>query len=274
VNTALTERPAAAAADLDFALVAGRTALIGARATAPLKLLQPRHRGTAAWACLSSLGGGLVDGDAICVSARVRSGAAAAVTTQASTKVYRGAASQRLEARVDGGALLVVAPDPVVCYAGARYAQRQSFELAPRADLAVVDWLTSGRAARGERWAFASYESRLSIRRAGRELLRDALRLDPAAGTLSARLGRWNVLGTAVALGPRLVAGARTMIEEAAREPLPRTPALMMTASALGDDGVIVRLAAESVEDCARSLRERLRWIWSSLGDDPWSARY
>lgn len=57
------------------------------------------------------------------------------------------------------GALLAVLPDPVTCFAGARYSQRQSFLLAPGASLVLVDWLTCGRRALGEAWALASYES-------------------------------------------------------------------------------------------------------------------
>ena len=264
----------AGAAALEFSLTGGRTAASSARASAPLKVLFPRHRGPAAWACLSSLGGGLVDSDRLAVTARVGRGASAALTTQSSTKVYRGAATQSLSARVEEGGLLAVAPDPVVCYAGARYAQRLEFDLDRGADLAAVDWLTSGRAARGERWAFSSYESRLTARRAGRELLRDALLLSPEQGALPARLGRWNILGTAVALGPRLAAGARALVEELAREPLSRKAGALMTASPLGEDGMIMRFAGESVEDCARSLRERLKFAWEALGDDPWSSRH
>ncbi|PMV16791.1 urease accessory protein UreD, partial [Pseudomonas sp. FW305-3-2-15-C-TSA2] len=52
-------------AELAFEVVDGRTAVVSCRARTPLKLLTPRHAGTAAWACASSHGGGLVDGDAV-----------------------------------------------------------------------------------------------------------------------------------------------------------------------------------------------------------------
>lgn len=274
-QTALAlDAPRKSAASLRFAPCAGRTSAVGLRAEAPIKVLQPRHAGPAAWACLSSLGGGLVDGDALALSVEAEPDAQAALTTQASTKVYPGSSSLRLDAAIDERALLVVAPDPLVCYAGARYHQSQIFDLAPHSSLAVIDWLTSGRAARGERWNFSSYEARLLVRRAGRELLVDALRLDPEAGPLPARLGRWNLLGLAFICGPKLAAGTRALLSQAARWELRRRSGLIVSAAPIGPDGLLLRIAAESVEEAVSELRARLSFVWNVLGDDPWSARY
>jgi len=71
----------------------------------------------------------------------------------------RGQLCQTVDARVAEGALLAVLPDPVTCFAGARYTQRQSFSLAPGGSLVLVDWLTCGRRALGETWALSSYQS-------------------------------------------------------------------------------------------------------------------
>src|SRR5262245_48343677 len=90
------------------ARVAGASALVAGAARAPLQLLVPRPRGPAVWACAGTLGGGLVDGDALALEVAVGDGAALLVSTQASTKVYRGAASQRLSATVGDGALLAL----------------------------------------------------------------------------------------------------------------------------------------------------------------------
>lgn len=268
------ERLQAGRVELEFAPAGGRTELRRARSSAPVKVLQPRHAGPSAWACLSSLGGGLVDGDGIRVEVSARRGSSAALTTQASTKVYRGAASQAVQAAVEDSALLVVAPDPVVCYAGSGYAQRQTFELSPRADLVVVDWLTSGRSAREERWAFASYEASLNIRRDGKDELREALRLHPEAGPLAPRLGRWELLGLAVVCGPRLAAGACRLAAELGELPLSRRAGLVLTAAPFGDSAVLLRLAACSIEEGQAALRRSLSFVWRLLGDDPWSCRY
>jgi urease accessory protein len=268
------EKPAVRA-ELAFEKDGERTTVVRCRAATPLKILTPRHAGTAAWACLSSHGGGLLSGDAVALSVDVGAGARAALVTQASTKIYpgRAGARQSLAAAVAAGGLLAVAPDPVVCFAGARYSQRQEFDLAPSAGLVVVDWLTSGRAACGERWRFDSYESRLAVRRGGRELLRDASRLDAEAGPLPGRLGRFDVLALALATGPLFKAGARRLLARTAVRPAARRAALVVSAAAAGADGVLFRLAAESFEDAARELRNALDFAWDALGDDPWSRR-
>ena len=43
----------------------------------------------------------------------------------------------------------------------------------------MVDWMTSGRHAVGERWAFSRYESRFDIRRGSQRMFFDALVLEP-----------------------------------------------------------------------------------------------
>ncbi len=269
------EAAPASRAELAFEAVDGRTAVVARRATTPLTILTPRHRGTAAWACVGSHGGGLLSGDAVALRADVRAGASAVLVTQASTKIHPGrpGARQSLDATVASGGCLTVAPDPVVCYAGARYAQRQEFDLAPSASLLVVDWLSSGRSANGERWRFESYESRLVIRRGGKELLWDATRLDGEAGSLTARLGRFDLLGLAAATGPAFKDGARRLLEQTARRPAPRRASLAVSAAPLGGEGVLLRLAAESFEEGAAELRRALSFVWTALGEDPWSGR-
>ncbi len=132
---------------------AGRSVATEAFATSPLRLLLPANHGRAAWVYTSSFGGGLVDGDAIAIDLDVEGRAAAFLSTQASTKVYRSTrgTSAGLRARVGEEALLVVAPDPVVCFAASRYRQRQEFELAGNATLVAIDWMSAGRWAAEER---------------------------------------------------------------------------------------------------------------------------
>src|SRR5262245_15567397 len=85
----------------------GRSDVHRARGAGPLRLLFPRAAGDAAWIVTSSLGGGLVDGDAVALDVRVEAGATAVVTTQASTKVYKGSSQQRTRVAVAGdGAVL------------------------------------------------------------------------------------------------------------------------------------------------------------------------
>jgi len=261
----------------------GRAVLETLAARSPLRLLAPRNHGADAWVYTSTFGGGLVDGDVVGLDVAVREGAGLLLATQASTKVYRSrvGCTQVLDARVAGGASLVVLPDPVVCFADARYAQASRIDLGRGGSLLWVDGLSCGRAARGERWQFARYETRTRIERGGAPLVRDATVLDPAHGAVASRMGRWEALFTLFAMGPRFASlAADALAAEAGR----RVPA-GRAAAAAGDvlevasplacgEGAVVRIAATSVERATRALRARLARLPALLGDDPFARKW
>lgn len=154
-------------ATLVVEIVSSQSTVTSAFATNPMKLLTPRARGKSVWACTSSFGGGLVAGDETHLEVRLGPGARCYFGTQASTKIYRNPSlrpcSHTTHATVGAGSLLVFAPDPVQAFANSTYTQRQHFQLVPDASLLLVDWFTSGRANRGERWAFSHFFSRNSV---------------------------------------------------------------------------------------------------------------
>jgi urease accessory protein len=253
---------------LRFTNVDGRTVATRAFASSPLKLLNPQLPGPAAWVYTATYGGGLVGGDRIDVEVDLRAGSRAVLTTQASTKVYRSEleSSQRLRARVRDDALLVVAPDPLVGFAGARYAQRQTFDLDAAASLVFVDWITAGRHRSGERWAFARYASRLRVRRAGRLVLADGMTLDPVDGPVDERMRQFNCLATAVFTGPAI---DQSIVFDRARD-----ERLLISVAPLRDEGVLVRLAAESVEHAAHALAGMIAPVGSQIGGEPWAGKW
>jgi urease accessory protein len=116
---------------LEFVRTGSRTIVTRVFATSPLRLLNPGNNGRAAWVYSSSYGGGLVDGDRVALDISASRGAEAYLSTQASTKVYRSPHGTCVDvnARVEEGATLLVLPDPVVCFTGARYRQAQHFHL-------------------------------------------------------------------------------------------------------------------------------------------------
>ena len=140
---------------LELQKVAGRTVVTRSQASSPLKLLTPRRRHPAAWVYTSTLGGGMVAGDRTHLDMTLHAGARCVLTTQASSKVYRDpekkGCRQSLSVEVAEEALVVVAPDPITCYADAIFQQRQDFQLAATSSLVIVDWLTSGRRGSGDR---------------------------------------------------------------------------------------------------------------------------
>lgn len=269
--------PAAGSGRLHIDVVDGASAALRMEAHAPLKLLVPCPRGPAVWAFAATFGGGLVAGDRITVDVAVDAGATAVIGTQASTKVYRCEtgvpAEQIVTARIANGGTLALIPDPVTCFTAARYLQRQEFDVHEGASLLLIDSLTSGRAARGERWAFTSYESRNHIRRAGRPLLIDALRLDQAAGRpLPDRLGRFQTVSTVVVIGPRFTALANTLLANFSTAPVERGAPLLVSASPLAD-GALLRIAAIAYEPLDQFLRQHLSATVTALGGDHWQRK-
>ena len=245
-------------------------------ATSPLRLLTPANHGHAAWIYTSSYGGGLVDGDRVRIDLTIEAGAAAYVSTQASTKIYRSPRGTRAElhGRVGADSLLIMAPDPVVCFAGARYRQIQRFDVSEAGALVALDCVLSGRRAAGERWAFAEYHSTTEITLGGRLLVLDALALRAADGDLARRLGRFDALAVAVVAGRSLRAEAADLVAAWSGRPVRRRADELMTASPLGEHGCVLRVAGRSAEQVGRTLREALQFVPARLGDDPWIRKW
>jgi len=250
--------------------------LTRAFATSPAKLIATKGRGATCWVYAATLGGGLVGGDEIRVRADVTTGARALLTTQASTKVYRSLrpSRQSLHANVEAGALLAVVPDPVVCFADADFTQTQRYELHADASLVMVDWITSGRHAAGERWAFSRYESRFDIRRGSQRIFFDALVLEPNIDSVVSRMGRFDVLLTAVITGPLVAAAAMDIVARTSQTPIRDGLGLVMSAARLRDGGALLRMAGSSVEQMGHALRAHLAFLSPLTGDDLWSRKW
>ena len=251
-----------------------KTAIHTALASSPLHLLTPRNHGDAAWVYVANFGGGLVDGDALRLRVDVGQGARALLATQASTKVYRSprGCSQRVDIDVAADGFFALVPDPVTCFAGARYTQETTVRLAAGATLVYVDAVTCGRSAHGERWDFARYASRTRIEHDGRVVVLDGLLLDPEHGDLASRMGRFDALATVIALGPEAHAIREAILGSA--PPLETRAALVESASPLGEHGALARIAATSVERLTTRVRELLLPLAAELGDDPFARKW
>jgi len=277
-------------ASLGVDLVFRASTVTSAFATSPLKLLTPRSRGTSVWAYTSSFGGGLVAGDQTRLDIRLGAGTRCFVGTQASSKIYRNPGRRpcghTTQARLAPDSLLVFAPDPVQAFAQSIYVQRQEFELAPGAGLALVDWLTSGRAACGERWAFDQFQSRNEVSTSADSTLDatrvnpkcvflDSLKLDSGPGNLAPfqHMGRFNCLAMLLLVGPPLREAAARLLAELSAQPVTRRASLIGSVSPV-HDGALLRIAGEDVEAVGRELHRHLACLSDLLGDDPWASKW
>ena len=267
---------AAGSAHLTFTRNGAATVLTRAFATSPAKLIETRRRSATCWVYAATFGGGFVGGDHVRLHADVTAGARALLTTQASTKVYRSQrpSSQTIEATVGAHAFLAVVPDPIVCFAGADFTQRQRYDLHPDASLVVVDWITSGRHQSGERWEFLRYENRVDVNRGPQRIFLDGLVLEPQTDGVAERMDRFNVLLTAVVTGPLVAAAAQDLVSRVSHDPIARGAGLVASASRLRDGGALLRIAGTTVEQVGHTLRTSLEFVSALAGDDIWSRKW
>ena len=274
-----TDPNAKGRAHLEVELVFGESTATSASATSPLKLLTPCSRGKSVWAYASNFGGGMVAGDETRLDLRIGPEARCFVGTQASTKIYRNPAqlpcSHTTQAVLERGSLLVFAPDAVQAFAGSSYRQRQEFHLANGAGLVLVDWFTSGRAARGERWAFDTFQSRNDAFVDGQRVFVDSILLnsDDAAIDSSHRAGRFNCFAMLLLIGQPLREAAASLVNEISSRPVERSATLICSASAV-QDGAVLRVAGEDVESVSREIKRQLSFLADFLGDDPWARKW
>jgi urease accessory protein len=253
---------------LGATLVDGLSSATTWRSSSDLKLMLPRPRGAAVWACAATYGGGLVAGDRIGLDLQVGAGAALCLGTQSTTKVFRSpgaVAEQHLQAGVADGGLLAILPEPLSPFAGSRYRQRTRLRLAPGASLAWLDTVSAGRMARDERWQLASYDARLDLELDGRLVLRDTLRLGADA---PARLGAQAAVASLLLVGPRAAEAAQAgrALAELHR---PGEDGLLIAASPVAD-GILLRLAALDLEVLASRIRSVIAPLAEPLDGDPW----
>ncbi len=289
-------------AGLEVALVFNQSTLTDSYATSPMKLLTPCSRGQSVFTYAANFGGGMVAGDQTRLELRVGQGARCFLGTQASTKIYRNPCflpcGHTTRATVEAGGLLVFAPAPVQPFADSSYAQNQEFHLGPGAGLVLLDWVTAGRAACGERWAFAHYASRNEIWRNQRVsdnapltaspgeiherngsseecVFLDSLCLDSADGPLSSkyRTGRFNCFATLVLVGALLQEAVARLLAETQALPVSRPSSLLISASPI-KEGAVLRVAGEALAEIERHLRQYLTPLSGLLGEDPWSRKW
>jgi urease accessory protein len=264
---------------LELAVVNGLSVATKAKATNPLKLLIPRRPGPCIWVYTCTFGGGLVAGDHINLDVRLKRGSSCVLCTQSSTKVYRSATgqpcSQSLRADVEKDSLLIVAPDPISCFANANYEQKQYFKIRTGGALVLIDWMTSGRYACGERWEFSKFRSHCDVFMDDELVFRDALFLRPDDEPLDSpfRMGRFNCLASVVIIGGKVKGLSQRILEKDMMKTIQKDSTMIDAASPL-KGGVIWRMMGESTEEVERNIRKELGSLEDIIGQVPWSRKW
>ena len=185
MNTVLSHQRADGAATLSIACDAGGTSrLSDLYQRAPCRMLFPDvEDGEPLQAVLLTTTGGLTGGDRTQVEFNVGANARATLATQAAEKLYRalpGAApvqcSLALRAGADSWAEWLA--QETILFNGAQLRRSFCADLAPGARMLAVESIVFGRQAMGEELHVGLLHDSWRIRRAGRLIWADALRLD------------------------------------------------------------------------------------------------
>ena len=249
----------------------GPTRLKRLRQAGSLKCLFPRADPPGIDAVLVNTAGGITGGDRFEIAAQVGAGARLTLTTQAAERAYAAQPGEtgRLTTWLDvaAGARLDWIPQETILFDRAALARRLTLTLAPGATALVAEPMIFGRTATGEVLRAGAFSDRIEIRRDGRLLYLDALRLE---GNIAAGLDRPHGANGARALVSLVYVGADAeALVAPARALLPETGG----ASLIGADVLALRILAEGGFELRRSLVPLLAFLTRRPGGDlpkPW----
>jgi len=134
-------------------------------------------------AVLVNSSGGVAPGDRLEISVSLEEGAAATIAGQAAERFYRAApksppAHLRHCLSVGPGAALEWLPQEAILFDRSALDRALTIDLAPDSSVLAIEALVFGRRAMGEEVRSGFLRDRLSVRRAGRLLFEDTLRLE------------------------------------------------------------------------------------------------
>ena len=162
--------------------------------------------------------GGVAGGDSFDIDIIAGQGSRLTLTTAAAEKVYRapGAAAQlTISLKIAAGAHLSWLPQETILFDRARAHRRFDIELDEAASLLLCEIVVFGRTAMGERMEQGEFVDRWRLRRGGRLLFAETVRLD---GDIGAKLARSAVAKDGAAIGTALIVPGNEALVERIRE--------------------------------------------------------
>jgi urease accessory protein len=244
---------------LSVAAVHGVTRRTHVHEAGSLRVRFPGPRSADLEAMIVNTAGGIAGGDRLAVDVAVGKAARLAVTTTAAEKIYRSlgpAATVRVNLTVAANGELTWLPQETILFDSARLWRTIDVDLAEDATLVLAEALLFGRAAMGEAVEQGSLFDRWRVRRGGRLVFAETVRLDAHIGT---RLRQ-----RAVAAGGTAVATLLVVPGDEARVAALRVPATWQGEVALSawNGLAVARFVAREGSD----LRHDLAAVLTALG--------
>jgi urease accessory protein len=167
-----------------FAALDGRSAIADLYEAGGLRLRFPRNAQTCE-AVLVNTGGGIIGGDRAELSFGVDAGADAMITTQSAEKIYRAQAEPAeiaLSLAAGAGSRLEWLPQETILFEGAKLKRSFTLDMADDARVTLLEATTFGRLAMGEESINGLLADTWRLRRGGKLVYADNLRLDGGLG--------------------------------------------------------------------------------------------
>jgi urease accessory protein len=162
--------------------------------------------------------GGVAGGDRFEIKITAGEGSRIAVTTAAAEKIYRAkgpAAQFDIALKAAAGSQLSWLPQETILFNEARLSRRIDIDLAESASLALCEIVVFGRTAMGERLLQGGLVDRWRLRRGGRLVFAETIRLD---GDIGEKLSKAAVAKDGVAIGTALIVPGDEALVERLRE--------------------------------------------------------
>jgi urease accessory protein len=169
-------------------------------------------------AVLVNTAGGIAGGDHFDISVASQDAARLTVTTAAAEKIYRAdgpAAELNVTLKAEGGSHLSWLPQETILFDRARIHRRFEIDLSEDASLLLCEIVVFGRVAMGERLREGEFLDRWRLRRGGRLVFAENIRLD---GDIGGKLARPAVTKGGVAIGTALIVPGDEALVERIRE--------------------------------------------------------
>src|SRR4051794_3667158 len=183
-----------------------------------LRVRFPSPEGAGLSGVFVNTAGGVAGGDRFDVDIAAGGGTRLTLTTAAAEKVYRAAglpAQLNITLKVAAGAHLAWLPQETILFDRARIARRIDIDLEEGASLLLCEIVVFGRAAMGESMREGEFVDRWLVRRGGRLILAETVRLD---GDIGAKLARPAVAKGAAAVATALIVPGDEALVENIRE--------------------------------------------------------
>ncbi|TMJ23562.1 MAG: urease accessory protein UreD, partial [Alphaproteobacteria bacterium] len=183
-----------------------------------LRVRFPSPEGDGLSAVLVNTAGGIAGGDRFDVEIAAGEGARLTLTTAAAEKVYRAAgpaAELNIALRLAARAHLSWLPQETILFDRARMSRRIDIDLAEGSSLLLCEIVVFGRAAMGERLTSGEFVDRWRVRRGGKLVFAETVRLE---GDIGEKLRRPAIAKGGMAIGTALILPGEQALVERIRE--------------------------------------------------------